>query len=217
MINSFIFLGFSLTALLGGSWSPSKDSDKQQYSTVSDAVVKIYTDKGSYGSGSIISADGWVLTAGHVVDMFTNEPIKLSLPDGRIFKATFIKRSPTNDIALIKIQNATNLPFIHIAKKAPKSGDNMSLWGYAGGPLALKLFKYYDHNPGSTHDMFFGPGIDHGDSGGPILNDKEEQVGVGTAKTYTSLGVYVGNILAPQKDEPSMKDYSDQLTVYGGA
>src|SRR4029077_3426334 len=63
----------------------------------------------SLGSGFIISADGYVLTNGHVVD--AADEITVKLTDKREFKAKVIGADKRTDLALIKIE-ASGLPVV---------------------------------------------------------------------------------------------------------
>jgi serine protease Do len=62
-----------------------------------------------YGSGVIISADGYIITNNHVIE--DAESIEVKLNDNRTFTAEIVGRDPSTDIALLKIK-ATDLPYI---------------------------------------------------------------------------------------------------------
>lgn len=62
-----------------------------------------------YGSGVIISEDGYIITNNHVIDDAENVEVKLN--DNRTFTAAIIGRDPSTDIALLKIKT-NNLPFV---------------------------------------------------------------------------------------------------------
>ncbi|MFM8731728.1 MAG: trypsin-like peptidase domain-containing protein, partial [Phycisphaerales bacterium] len=72
-------------------------------------------DAGS-GSGTIISADGWVLTAGHVGQAPGRE-VKVLLADGAEVKGLTYGQhfGPDGDVGLVKIQAAgRELPFVEL-------------------------------------------------------------------------------------------------------
>src|SRR5674476_889882 len=62
-----------------------------------------------YGSGVIISADGYIITNNHVIE--NAESVEVTLNDNRTFTAQIIGRDLGSDIALLKIK-AENLPFL---------------------------------------------------------------------------------------------------------
>jgi S1-C subfamily serine protease len=85
-----------------------------------------------YGSGVIISSDGYIITNNHVIEDAENIEVKLN--DNRIFNAELVGRDPSTDIALLKIK-AENLSYL-------KYGDSEKLrigeWVLAvGNPFNL--------------------------------------------------------------------------------
>ena len=62
-----------------------------------------------YGSGVIISGDGYIITNNHVIE--NAESVDVTLNDKRTFTAKVVGRDPGSDIALLKIK-AENLPYI---------------------------------------------------------------------------------------------------------
>ena len=64
-----------------------------------------------YGSGVIITDDGYIITNNHVID--NADEVAVTLNDKREFTAEIIGRDPSTDIALLKIKgNEKGLPFI---------------------------------------------------------------------------------------------------------
>ena len=64
------------------------------------------------GSGSIISADGYVLTNHHVVAGGEDGIIEVTLNDGTKHRASFVASDANTDIAVIKIEGAKGLPYL---------------------------------------------------------------------------------------------------------
>src|SRR5262249_7521099 len=85
------------------------------------------------GSGVIISPDGYILTNNHVAGEASE--IKVTLGDGREFKATRVGTDNETDLAVIKI-NARDLPF---AKLGNSDAVQQGEWVIAlGSPFGLK-------------------------------------------------------------------------------
>ena len=63
----------------------------------------------AFGSGVIVSQDGYIVTNNHVVQDAEN--ITVTLNDKRVFKATIIGTDPSTDLALLKV-DASNLTFL---------------------------------------------------------------------------------------------------------
>ena len=138
----------------------------------------------SQGSGFVIDASGLVVTNAHVVDGATG--IQLRLADGRRFKATVVGRDNRVDLALLKMDGATNLTVLPL-------GDSNRL---RVGEFVLAL----GHPFGLEHTVSFGivsrkgapvnvaaqgfdfiqtdAAINPGNSGGPLVNVAGEVIGV---------------------------------------
>ncbi len=103
-------------------------------------VVKIYGAGGisgleNYQSGFLVSPDGHVATAwSYVLDV---EPIVV-LDDGRRFEATIVGFEPSLELAVLKIEGASDLPFFSVREDASAQwGDSIlavsNLFGIATG------------------------------------------------------------------------------------
>ncbi|MDX2024789.1 S1C family serine protease [Microcella sp.] len=90
------------------------------------------------GSGVILSSDGYVLTNNHVATLegATNNPsIRVTLSDGRIFNAELVGSDPIADLAVVKLDEADDLPVIEFADSdAINVGDQTVV---IGAPLGL--------------------------------------------------------------------------------
>ena len=85
-----------------------------------------------YGSGVIISNDGYIMTNNHVID--GGDELSVTLHDNRTFKAKLVGADPSSDIALIKVEGK-DLPTIPFG-----NSDNLRLgeWVLAvGNPFNL--------------------------------------------------------------------------------
>lgn len=91
---------------------------------------------GGSGSGVIISADGHVMTNSHVVSIGSEEPvIRVTLSDGRLFRATVVGRDVLSDIAVIKLDSEGPFPVINVGDSAALNvGDQVIA---IGAPLSL--------------------------------------------------------------------------------
>ena len=65
------------------------------------------------GSGFIVSAEGFVVTNNHVVQ--DAKTVTVTLDDGRELPAKVIGRDPRSDVAVLKIEAATALPYLELA------------------------------------------------------------------------------------------------------
>ena len=80
------------------------------------AVVGIQVGHAS-GSGVIVSADGIVMTAGHVVGQ-PGRPVLFHLADGKTVKGMTLGMHAAADAGLMKITDAGKWPFVPLGTPA---------------------------------------------------------------------------------------------------
>ena len=142
----------------------------------------------TFGSGFIISEDGYVVSNYHVVQGATK--IEIATVSGERYKATVVGQDETNDIALLKV-DAQELPYVQLGSSSELLvGDQVVAIGNALGELTSTLTVGYVSakdrivaTDGSTINMIqTDAAINSGNSGGPLFNMKGEVVGITTAK-----------------------------------
>src|SRR5205085_4886661 len=85
------------------------------------------------GSGVIVSADGYVLTAGHVVGK-ANRDVTITLPSGKQLKGKTLGSNRQIDSGLIKITDEGKWPFVDLGKSREiKRGQWCITLGHPGG------------------------------------------------------------------------------------
>ncbi|VAW14237.1 HtrA protease/chaperone protein [hydrothermal vent metagenome] len=142
-----------------------------------------------FGSGVIISEDGYIVTNNHVID--GAQKIRVVLNDKRAFDAQLVGTDPTTDVALLKIE-AEDLP--HLAY-----GNSNSLklgeWVLAvGNPFNLTstvtagIVSAKARNIGINRDKLSiesfiqtDAAVNPGNSGGALVNQRGELVGINSA------------------------------------
>ena len=152
-------------------------------------------DRHGAGSGVIISSDGYIVTNNHVVG--EADQIEVKLNDNREFKGRIIGCDPTTDLALIKI-DGKDLPTIPIG-----NSDDLKLgqWVLAvGNPFNLTstvtagIVSAKARTLGANGIESFiqtDAAINAGNSGGALVNEKGELVGI-NAMLYSQTGSYSG-------------------------
>ncbi len=142
--------------------------------------------RAAQGTGFLISPDGYILTANHLVD--EAETVSVKLEDKPEVEAKVIGTDPDSDLAVIKI-DGEDLPFLELADSdALEVGE----WVIAiGNPFGLahtvtagivsaksrsgfRLAEYEDY-------IQTDAAINPGNSGGPLLNLNGKVVGINTA------------------------------------
>ena len=162
----------------------------------SDNGTKKYEQVGT-GSGVIISADGYIVTNNHVIDGASE--LEITLNNKKKYKAILIGRDAVNDIALLKIEADTDLPYIPFANSDTiKVGE----WVLAvGNPYNLTSTvtagivsaKGRDLEGNSNIESFIqtDAAVNPGNSGGALVNTRGELIGINTAIS-TKTGSFIG-------------------------
>jgi S1-C subfamily serine protease len=150
------------------------------------------------GSGFIVDRRGFILTNWHVVE--GAEQIKVTLADGRTFKAALVGSDPFTDLAVLKIEG-TNLPALRLGSSARlRVGETVvaigsPLW-IEGGPTvtagvvsALGRSMEQPDLPVLHNLIQTDAAINPGNSGGPLLNRAGEVIGINTAIIASAHGI----------------------------
>lgn len=157
-------------------------STEQVVQSAMPAVVVVSTTQG-WGSGFFVSAQGVVVTNAHVVG--DAQSVKVTLQDGRACQSAAIFKDEDRDLALIKIPG-DNFPFLHLAENPPPAGADVIAIGSPGlGSMALtdtvtKGIVSAIRQIGSDTLIQTDTAINHGNSGGPLLNSRGDVVGINT-------------------------------------
>jgi putative serine protease PepD len=96
------------------------------------------SDEAGTGSGIILTSDGYVLTNTHVVTLdgdTSNTKIQVETNDGRLLAAKVVGTDPTDDLAVIKLQNVSGLEPAQFADSSKLNVGDMAI--AIGAPLGL--------------------------------------------------------------------------------
>ncbi len=136
------------------------------------------------GSGVVVSSDGYILTNYHVVD--GADDVRVDLTDGRTLSAKVIGTDKPSDLAVIKV-NATDLHPIAVGNSDKVQVGDVVL--AVGNPLGIGQTvtmgivsakgRSTSTGDGSYEDFLQTDApINHGNSGGALVNTKGELVGI---------------------------------------
>ena len=154
------------------------------------------------GSGVVIDEEGLIITNHHVIEGTTD--VRVIFEDGRMYEATIIGSDRLTDIGVVKIENENLSPINFGNSEAILVGD---LAVAIGHPLTLgaaptvttgvisALDRRLDVGSESMNDAvtLFGliqtdAPITRGSSGGALLNQKGELIGITTAIATADVG-----------------------------
>ena len=137
------------------------------------------------GSGFFISADGYVVTNNHVVKEASS--VTVTMDDGKVLDAKVIGTDPKTDLALLKVDQAGDYPYVSLSAQEPRIGDWVVAIGdpYGlGGTVTAGIISAEGRDIGDgPYDRFLqiDAPINKGNSGGPTFNLQGQVVGVNTA------------------------------------
>ena len=126
------------------------------------------------GSGFFISADGYAVTNAHVLD--TAESAEITTQDGKIYTAKVIGTDPNTDLALIKVDERADFPFVKLADSVPRVGDRVFALGNPfglGRAVTTGIVSARNRDIGtSAYEDFIqiDAPINLGNSGGPAFD-----------------------------------------------
>jgi serine protease Do len=143
----------------------------------------------SLGSGVVIDPQGYIVTNAHVVQRATK--IVVTLPDNRDFSARLLSMDASNDLALLKIDAGTALPFLALGTSSDlMPGETVVA---LGNPFGLEnsvtrgVISARDRKIRKDDRELEGTflqtdaAINPGNSGGPLIDLDAELVGINTA------------------------------------
>ena len=169
---------------------------------VADSVVTVEATsdtEGAQGSGVIVDGRGYIVTNNHVISEAATNPSKFKMSvvfnDGKEVPANLVGRDPKTDLAVLKVDNVDNLVVARLGDSEKlRVGEEVIA---AGAPLGLRSTVTHGiisalHRPvplsgdGSDTDTVIDgvqtdASINHGNSGGPLINMNSEVIGINTA------------------------------------
>jgi S1-C subfamily serine protease len=177
-------------------------SASQIASKVDPALVDVtstlgYQNATAKGTGIVLSSDGYILTNNHVINGATSVTVT-DIGNGKTYKATVVGYDASHDIAVLKASGASGLTTASLGdSSAVQVGNSVVALGNAGGTdgtpavatgtvTALnQSITASDESSGSSEQLSglieSNADIQPGDSGGALVNDHGQVIGVNTA------------------------------------
>jgi S1-C subfamily serine protease len=164
-----------------------------QKSVVKVAALRVSDEVGSFGSGVIIDGHGYIVTNNHVIVDAAENPdqynVTVTFNDGKTVPATLVGRDPKTDVAVLKVDNVNNLTVarlgdsdkVHVGDLVVAVGSPLGLLGTVTHGIISAL-----HRPVPVGDTVIDAvqtdaAINHGNSGGPLIDMDAQVIGINTA------------------------------------
>lgn len=182
----------------------SSMTDAENYASNVNSVASINTsgtstnvfgqnvEEASAGTGFIITKDGYIATNYHVVSDASS--VKVTLYNGKSYTAKIVGDDEDYDIAVLKI-NATNLKPVTLGNSDKVNvGDHVLAIGNPLGELTFSMSggmvscvnRAINVNGTPFNMIQTDASINSGNSGGPLLNEYGEVIGIVSAKYSSS-------------------------------
>jgi serine protease Do len=180
---------------------------------VSPSVVSIVTEvqtegfrgvmsEAGAGTGMIVGSDGYIMTNKHVIEGATT--VSVYLTDGTSYdKVRIIGTDPLNDLAFLKIDNASNLPAVELGDSTSiRVGQSVVAIGNSLGQYQNTVTSGIISGVGRPISAQSGDTVENlndliqtdaainpGNSGGPLLNLQGQVIGINTAIAQDAQGI----------------------------
>ena len=189
-MTSFYYLvvGGLMSLFLGGmslAGNVSSMADLQKHvhqvaSRVTAATVALVSDGGETGSGVIVTPQGLILTAAHVVG--GDEIMRVVFADGRVVKGRVLGANFTRDAAMVQIMDGGNYPHVELGESdGLHVGDFVVALGHSKGfdperraPIRMGRLC----TDGKQRFLISECTLIGGDSGGPLFDLSGKLVGI---------------------------------------
>lgn len=149
------------------------------------------------GSGVVVSPDGIILTNNHVVEGASQ--IRLTLGDGRTFKARVLGKDPDTDIAVLRGETSETLPVAILADSKRVRPGQIAI--AIGNPLGFQssvtagIVSAVGRSLRASNGRLIGDviqtdaSLNPGNSGGPLASSAGQVIGINTAMISGAQGI----------------------------
>ncbi|WP_394748520.1 S1C family serine protease [Spongiimicrobium salis] len=170
------------------------------------------------GSGVIISPDGYIVTNNHVIDKATK--LQVTLNNNKIYDAELVGTDAKSDIALLKIDADTELPYLafgdsdntKIGEWVLAVGNPFNLTSTVTAGIVSAKARNLDFSENNQSFIQTDAAVNPGNSGGALVNTNGDLVGINTAIT-SQTGTFVGYSFAVPSN--IAKKVIDDIIEYG--
>ena len=166
------------------------------YDSAIRGVCEITDGQEWFGSGFVFGAEGYIVTAQHVVDGLPR--IDVILHDGTIASASVVGSCKYSDVAVLELEKTVTLEPITLADSSTVTpGDPVMALGspfYLPGTVTSGIVSHtngatsYAGNWLTSNLIQYDAATNYGNSGGALINSQGEIVGMIAARIHPELG-----------------------------
>lgn len=193
----------------------------------SNNMFSIPTESEGVGTGIVVDSNGYILTNSHVISDGEAKKVNVLFNDGSSIDGNVVWYDSQLDLAVVKV-NKTGLTPAELGDSDKVSIGDISI--AIGNPLGLELQRTVTQGIISGLDRTIktesatmtgliqtDASINSGNSGGPLLNEKGQVIGINTAKTSEgeSLGFAIPINQAKEIIESVIKNGSYEKVTLG--
>ncbi|MCW4464000.1 MarP family serine protease [Glutamicibacter sp. MNS18] len=174
-----------------GDWEPTEAQLASERSVAKISGTAVQCGVNLSGSGFVV-ADQMVMTNAHVVAGLSAATVEL--PEEGLLRGKVVYFDPAADIAVLYVEGMQT-PSLSLAPQDLERGDAAAFSGHpSGGPLqtrgavvasqaTVSIANIYGEDPGSLSVYQLTAEVMQGNSGGPLLDDAGQAVGMIFAKS----------------------------------
>lgn len=148
---------------------------------------------GSAGSGVVLTEDGYIITNAHVVA--GAREVKVMFHDNRTLPASLVGFHAVEDLAVLKVEASGLTPaqfgdssVLHIGEPVAALGDSLGYRATFTDGIVSSLDREVEVEGVTMSLIQTTAAINYGNSGGPLLNQYGQVVGINTIKIVTEDG-----------------------------
>ena len=166
------------------------------YRLVNPSVVQVMVEVGnkmSLGTGVIFTEDGYILTNYHVVE--GGSDCYIALDTGKSYQASYVAGDPVSDLAVLKV-DGRGLPaaefgesdLLTVGDKVYAIGNPLGyeLWGTMSDGIVSAVDRDVQVDGRTMTLIQTNAALNSGNSGGPLINEYGQVVGLNVIKMSSS-------------------------------
>ena len=187
LMRTVAFFLVVLLLMAGAIWVPTRVNLPPTYS----GILIVDTSDGQGSCFVVDHRDGWwyAITAGHVIESDDGYPIDITVDD-ELYEVEIIRESSNEDLALIRFKSPEEYKVYSFGRA--EVGEFCTTVGFNRGRM---VYKGYVVSADWKGYVVANGGVVLGCSGGALLNDRSQVIGITVAIPVYGFGALDGTVL----------------------